>query len=195
MSYPLMSHKKMKIQLGVKWTLIFYHNVDQNESYLFQEEEALDIQTETKYSILEKASKFPKIQNKYEFLLEYPREPQPNANYWQQSNFPSTLSDPDPNFKCLNCSYTNSFKGLFLGSSQTAYLTGTTGGIWFFAIAPFRPWSAPWGWSYVVPSYVGNETKEVALWMRVPNSFGCEKRSQSHSLSYSLFLISLSMNK
>ena len=134
---------------GSQWIKIFYHNYKNREDFE-NEADALNSNTETKYSIIGEATRFKRYNGKYEFILYYPYKPN-DYNQWKQTLFP--LYDLDSyskstalGFSPVHLSFTNSFGGLVKNNEETAVngivsnlFDGTVGSeIWHYCIAKYK---------------------------------------------------------
>ena len=133
---------EFKTFLNKKWLKIFYHDVT-GGVYFDNEEEALFSNTPQKFSILGLITSDFKINNYYEFVLEYPGIE--GYNHWKQSIFPRDVQESletSSGFTCdvsegCSCSWTGkSWRGL--SRSATPNYTFLDGSFhpqqWWFAI-------------------------------------------------------------
>lgn len=74
--------KILKLERGSLWKLLFYHDLNK-ATYFEKKEDAMKCNEEGRYSSLHTINSAYKIQNKYEFLLEYPELNK--SNQWKQS--------------------------------------------------------------------------------------------------------------
>ena len=197
-----------QFRFGKKWILIFYHNVYNESTFSFDSpEQVLECNTPSKYSILDKASHFPKIANTYEFLLEYPEFEQPNFNRWVQDSFPTQISNADvssiPGFKCLDCAYETNFGGLLKNDNvkSYSYIEGCPAiGEWYFAIGLFQAWeySLTLEITKQLPGPWKVRANEVSLYMRIPDNFlyqTCAIRLKISNLFHALLFLCLTYGK
>ena len=112
MSYPKYQYQYF---FHIRFLRIFYH--DYSSKVAFDSlEEAENVNTQYKFSILNEIDESYKIDGKYEFLLNY--SDINNCNWWRQTNFPleETLSSSDTHVKGyepLHISWkSNNFGGL-----------------------------------------------------------------------------------
>ena len=186
-----------KARFGKKWVLIFYHNVYNESTFSFSgEDEALETNSISKYSIIKRATNFPKISEKYEFIIEYPSLDPPNFNHWEQRLFPTKVNPQKSHlldFKCINCHYDKNFGGLVKNTDeqQGSLLEGCPSvGQWYFAIGLLRSWQYPVTneITKMIPGPFYVIVPEVLLWMRVPNNFFCQTSVRFRIFCYPLFI-------
>ena len=164
-----------KVFKGASWLLIFYHN----SNTLFESaNEALNCNTNDKFSILNEISSFFKADNKYEFLLEYPKNYPNDFIRWSQSQFPleneeqagvSTAAD----YKPIHVpSYKTVFGGLVKttiennGKCISTLLDGNPGNLgWFYSIGMYSTCDTVYT-SNKPPGPEG-AVDETFLWIRV----------------------------
>ena len=161
-----------------RWLKIFYHNVTGGEQFYFQsDEEALWSHTPQKYSILGLISDKFKINEYYEFLLEYPEIK--GFNDWKQKIFPKDVDESkniESGYTCdssegCSCSWTGKFwKGL--SRSYLSYLTFLDGSYnnenWWYSIGAKQGHANRI--AFPGPVYEGyrdgKHVYEVVLWIR-----------------------------
>ena len=138
--------------------------------YFFDsEEEFLSCNTSEKFSIIGEASKYPRINNRYEFLLEYP-ELNGQHNRWYQDVFPTEYEEDRentvPGFDCFDCDW-ESFTGLCMSKDSTTFVEGQCNSWqYFFSIGQRKTWTLATGTVGVIgPIEVA--VQEVYLWMRI----------------------------
>ena len=75
----------------VQWLKIFHHDCSEGEFFNPESPELLNVHTKNRFSILYVINNRFKINDKYEFLLEYPEENK--YNHWRQSFNPLDVTD------------------------------------------------------------------------------------------------------
>lgn len=136
---------------GAEWAKVFDHNSQSGTVVFSSVAEALNTQVENKYSRLYLLDYFKNINNKYEFLLEYPDNAVGQYNRWIQNNnpcneyiIPTSSGSPAAGYTAVHVDWTgNLWGGLTRQNESTTeitekcYLSGTTGHVnWWYAIAP-----------------------------------------------------------
>ena len=119
---------------NAKWLKIFYHN-SSSQIYFLNKQEALNCKTFHKYSILGEINNKFLINNKFEFLLEYPEIL--GFNRWTQSANPILQNDfSNLGYQGINISWSGQYwGGLALSSDEGTFLDGSISHIrWFYAI-------------------------------------------------------------
>ena len=176
-----------------RWMLLFHHNT-QTES-VFTPQEALDSSKDDKYSILGKITDKMKIENKFEFLLEYPSLSL--INHWRQSNNPCNEVE-NPNLDgakkaegyegIIISMKTRYWGGLVSSSYQKSLLDGSANHEnCYYAIATY--------WTSSVNTYPGPDegkyVTESALWIRIyEEEVHCScLRNQRYSFVYLIVLL------
>ena len=161
--------KHYKYEYGSKWMKIFYHNVE--GGFFINENDVLYNNNENKFSILGYIDDTWKINNYFEFLLEYPEVI--GCNIWKQSINPRFNSEIGDNQKAIgyigiNISWTlSNWGGLVKSNPGTdTYLDGSTGGIgyWWYSIGSFKPYSNG------IPGPNDIVVTKVLLWIKVLNN-------------------------
>ena len=128
---------------NAKWLKVFYHN-SSSKIFFLNSEEALNCNTFHKYSILNEINNNFLINNKFEFLLEYPELI--GYNRWVQSTNPINQADSTiPGYNGIHIDWPGlSWGGLARSSSIYTLLDGNIGLLnWYFAVGSYTYESAP----------------------------------------------------
>ena len=162
---------------GTFWLLIFYHNAESHE--IFESpEEAENCNTENKFSILNEISQFMQYKEKFEFLLEYPKDLPGDYIRWTQTNFPlNELEEPDKENATgyhpihISNEYTHNFSGLVKTTINNDYnctatlLDGMPGVYnWWYSIGMHS--LCDYGYNQTQPPGPDGPVKEIYLWTR-----------------------------
>ena len=158
---------------GSLWVKIFYHNFE-NRATFANETEALNVNTDDKYSILGEISNEHRINGKFEFVLYYPSIIG-KYNQWRQTKNPSKEYDYAGKNKAVgyepvhidwtNNSWGGLVRSLPANNIVSSFIDGSVGvGAWFYCIGKF-PKTDGWDNSNV-PGPV-NGVDEVYLLMKV----------------------------
>ena len=180
----------VKFQYDELWLLIHHH--DSEFGGLFNDEnEARFCLNESKFSILSELRKLPKIDGKYEFLLEYPRDYPDQYNRWNQSYNPLYDEIEDYNSEQYAVGYEKIHIGLsgttFSGlkhRKNSALLSGNCiNNNWHYAIGAYDK-------QYInsFPGPLGDPlVSEVYLWVKILPShsflFPCNSCIKSYKFS------------
>ena len=160
-----------------RWLKIFYHD-SSNKNWFTSDEELLHCNEEDKYSIFEYISPDFKINDYYEFLLEYPGLS--GYNNWKQKILPTQAFESittDIGYTCepeegCSCQWTiKSWKGL-KRSSKTSYsfIDGSQSSEYWFTIGAKMAYKS----QNKFPG-PGETVTNVSLWIRVPPKLFLEK--------------------
>ena len=173
---------------NAKWLKIFYHN-SSSQIFFKNSEEALNCNTFHKYSILNEINNNFLINNKFEFLLEYPELN--GYNRWVQNTNPINQTDSIiPGYNGIHIDWSGvSWGGLARSSSIHTLLDGSTNS-WYFAIGAFTYQPTPdkfpgpvIGTNYLFVSY-------CYLYIRIDGTkFQFQSNSQNFSFSQLIFPI------
>jgi len=112
------------------WQLIYYHDFSQSGAWE-RTTDALNSKDIYKYSILDTIDETYSINNRYEFLLEYPETT--GYNMWSQANFPlNEIKAEDKryaiDYKPLHISWSSQgWGGLFKSSTGETLIAGSCG--------------------------------------------------------------------
>ena len=184
MSYPKYQYQYF---FHIRFLRIFYH--DYSSKVAFDSlEEAENVNTQYKFSILNEIDESYKIDGKYEFLLNY--SDINNCNWWRQTNFPleETLSSSDTHVKGyepLHISWkSNNFGGLektpfhFKYNCVPCLLDGAIyQDKWYYAIGLVKDCS---NYNFIPADQEEGQT-ETTLYIRVPEKIylkTCLKRKE-----------------
>ena len=182
------------------WLKIFFHNMTQYDPFQ-SESEALNCNTENKFSILGNLSDSLKSGEKFVFLLDYPEL---NAyNTWKQTNNPINEQENGQKealgFVPLHTGAPRSNWGGLVYSAihpntgnRRSLLNGTPNqnDDWFFAIATY---GGTWGINYTSIPSNSRPVNIVSLWVRFPFTIipTChyQKRLRFKLLFFNLFIM------
>jgi hypothetical protein len=149
---------------------VFFHN-STGGIFFNSKEEAKFIISEKKYSLLNKISPMMKINEKYEFLLEYPTG---YSNQWRQSKTPleeqgiSTEEDYNvTGYEEVNITMRqNSWGGLALSTHSSSLIDGSISkSNWHYEIGQTSAWD---GHDYKIPANtIEMSSYSVKLWIRI----------------------------
>ena len=161
------------------WLLLFRHDMHEKEIYFSNENEFLFSNTKEKFSILGTLDDSFLINQKFEFLLEYPDVE--GFNIWTQTINPlNAIPEQSNGYVPVKESFTeNSWNGLSRSSSVNSFLDGSpTNETWFYAIGLKGSWlekSIPGPYDLGQDKYSNNLAKyatyEVKLWIRINFKF------------------------
>ena len=178
----------LKQDFGKTWLKIFYH-YSKNGDWFTNLTDLYHINTKTRFSILELITSDFKIDNSYEFLLQYPQV-SGEYNNWKQEIFPldsNQSQNTDVGYSCdgsCHCSWTDErWSGLALSENpQETFIDGSHGnGHWWYSIGAKKTYySSP----NLFPGPPLTLVNKVYLWIRVPThlirklrQFTCIKRN------------------
>ena len=143
---------------GAKWLKVFHHNSKNKTVFFTDEAEALDIQTEDKYSILNQLGNFRGPDGRFEFLLEYPEQHPGKFNRWKQEDDPTQITevinssvtvDNNPvkakGYEGIHIDWQGEYWGGLLkhihtndGVTVTTFIDGSVGHVdWYYAIGTY----------------------------------------------------------
>lgn len=169
---------------GAEWLEVFYHNTNNDAVYFTNEQEALHTNSQYKFSILDQLENFRGIDNKFEFLLEYPVNLPNQYNRWKQSDNPTEISEvisssvspyKASGYEAIHIDWdtdgtstnTMGFSGLLKSSTIGAdtFIDGSIGqGSWFYSIGSLIRWNGG------IPGPKSRTSmKEVHLYVRIDN--------------------------
>lgn len=177
-----------------EWLEVFYHNNKSGTILFANEQEALHTNSQYKFSILDQLENFRGIDNKFEFLLEYPTDLPNEYNRWKQTDNPVTVLEvnstsvldnqlpaktPALGYEGIHIDWGKcQWGGLLKSSSGNTLIDGSVNsGNWHHAIgcySPYKPNSGTGSGSVGIPGPgpgtdykpVYNETK---LYVRIDN--------------------------
>lgn len=176
------------------WLKIFHHNL---ETDVFQDEtEAKYSLVDGKFSILSLINDDYKINDQFEFLLEYPDgQNKVGMNRWAQSNNPldETVESGNtvPGYEKITLSWENavntqsqaySFGGLWKSNRPSnTLLDGNINQVsWYFSIGIFQKYNQKY-----MPGHSDYNTESI-LWLRINDDFAC---STMHNLCFSMPIV------
>ena len=182
---------------GIQWLLIFFHNIT-GKIYFDNENDALNCHEKQKYSILYYIDDVMKIDNKFEFLLQYGSS-RTKYNHWRQLKNPLEQSEEQEEadgFDPIHLDYSSNFGGLAKTTIKGDYtcINSLLNGYfnhhyWYYGIGQYDPCDNKWEES--IPSSHAHETT-VDLWIRVSPTYHniyaslFKKKSFTHIKSYLL---------
>ena len=149
-----------------QWLKIFYHNCSNGD--FFTPSHVMNVNIENKFSILYALNDKMKIDDKYEFLLEYPELKK--YNHWRQSQNPTKEKDRKSAGhyyvsgyeKCTIQMEENDWGGLALSDNNRTLIQGSMGTTdWYYAIGQF---DKNWGNGRIAGPQAVNA---VILWVAI----------------------------
>ena len=149
---------------NAKWLKIFYHYSGEGDSFK-NKSEALKCNEKNKYSILNEINEIFLINNKFEFLLEYPELI--GYNRWLQSSNPIFQQDSNAlGYEGIDISWNvRNWCGLTLSSWTDSLLDGSHYDTWwFYAVGVYNLYSSN---RFPGPDIAINE---INLWIRIDGS-------------------------
>lgn len=174
----ILEDMEVKYFEGAEWAKIFEHNSKAGTVVFSSVAQCLNVQDENRYSRMYLLDNFKNINNKYEFLLEYPDDREGQYNRWIQNLnpcneyiTPTSSGTPADGYTVVHVDWTgNHWGGLTrqnssVTSNYLTYLSGSTGhDNYWFAIAAFSAYQGgiPGPNSTVV-------TGRVQMWVRIDN--------------------------
>lgn len=170
---------------GAEWLEVFYHNTNGNTVWFTDEQEALHTNSQYKFSILDRLENFRGIDNKFEFLLEYPQDLSGQYNRWKQTDNPALVqelsnSTPSPanGYEAIHVDWTSNGWGGLLKSQKGStsspirtFIDGSTNyGNWFYSIGCYNNKASDWENAMPGPNNTPSTgMKEVHLYVRIDN--------------------------
>lgn len=164
---PDYSDFQTKEENGELWVRVFYHNISVNKTF-FTPSEALNCNTDNKYSSLDRLEEFRNGDGNFEFKLEYPELNQ--YNRWIQKSNPTKAVEVVSGYKAVQIASTqNSWNGICKSNSNSCFIDGSVGvSQWYYSIGCYSStWSDTIG-KVGIPSYTA-AVNEVILWVRADN--------------------------
>lgn len=173
----LVEDMEIKTFEGATWAKVFEHNNHGGTVLFSTVNEALKSHTADKFSYLYLLDYFKNVNNKYEFLLQYPDDAPTQYNRWIQKNNPcneyvTTTSTGEAfaeGYEAVHIDWTSHFWGGMTRQNQSetvignCYLSGSVGHTnWFFAIGAHNKHVAG------IPSY-DSTANRVQFWVRIDN--------------------------
>ena len=188
----------IKQEYGKKWLKLFYH--DSSTSLFFHEEnELIFTNTKRKFSIFGMIDNRFRINDYFEFLLQYPSIPN-EYNNWRQKILPNNASerlDTDIGYNAddLHISWNGTFWGGLIKSSTDVTLIDGSVHLdhWWFSIGATEPRSDDSIYFYGPSTSYGHGSvvTEVYLWIRIPDNIyhqflirTCKNTQYSHFLPF-----------
>lgn len=171
-----LSSVKLKIlDDGSEWARIFWHDVSSNATYFTNSTEAGNCNLTNRFSRLSYVDNY-KHNDKYEFMLCYPKYSTTKYNRWIQTANPlTTNSDATQTvntmgYKGVHIDFTTNWKyGMGLSSSSQAFMDCEAGhGNWYGGIGLYSAYQG--GFPAPTESGMADIQKEVELWVRLYNS-------------------------
>lgn len=173
----ILENMEVKYFEGAEWAKIFEHNNHAGTVLFTSVDEALHSETPDKYSRFYLLDYFKNINNKYEFLLQYPDNYTDKYNRWIQNLnpcneyiTPTSSGTPADGYTAIHIDWTSNYWGGLTrqNSSPTSnyltYLSGSTGhGNYWFAVAAFSAYQG----GIPGPSVV--VTGRTQVWVRIDN--------------------------
>ena len=175
---------------GKQWLLIFHHNIT-GKNLFADEYEAVNCSADGRYSILAYVNDSMKIDDKFEFLLQY--DFTPKYNMWTQANNPMLEREEKgknqvDDFNIIHIDYNSrNFGGLALNTIPqhgciNSYIVGDLGtATWFYAIGQYaNGCDKDFEWE----KYIAGNGNNQAVWLYIRISplnisvyhTGCKKR-------------------
>ena len=194
-------YKEIKSYNNSLWLKVFFHsNKDGLNGFSNEEEAKYCVNNPYKYSILSKINEKFKINNVYEFIIEYPELGV--YNIWQQEDNPLEIEESvgysvngfveietnayDPNWGGLAKTTISTLNG-----KNSSLLDGCPNSDeWYFAIGMYQDiyWKVDSTTHYSLPAYNQIETNTVALWLKMPRSILCTvNKHRKQSFAFILF--------
>ena len=168
----------MKLKIlddGSEWARIFWHDVSSNATYFTNSTEAGNCNLTNRFSRLSYVDNY-KHNDKYEFMLCYPKYSTIKYNRWIQTANPlTTNSDATQTvntmgYKGVHIDFTTNWKyGMGLSSSSQAFMDCEAGtGYWYGGIGLYSAYNG--GFPAPTEDGMSNIQTEVELWVRLYNS-------------------------
>ena len=167
---------------GAKWLLIFNHDLEKSNYRFFPSRDAaLYSNDENMFSRLSQINELSIINNKYEFILEYP--PLPDYIQWTQdlnpiTTFESNTSNSSLNINIKHIQGYSKFRGLMRSTVEMSLLDGDGNdlGLYFYSVG-----TVSYGEGNSLPGpYKENggslSSKQCKLWLRISHFIAtCQK--------------------
>lgn len=157
---------QVKIINNEMFVRVFYHSM--GSGIFYKKDEILFVNKRNKFSVAGFINEQYKINNQYEFILEY-CEINEYLHWKQTSNIFENISNVNPTIIHSNYS---TFHGLALSSSGLTVIDGSPGeGNWFYAIGAKQAASGIIPGPFVVVNGKTEYeiTRIVSLWMKIQN--------------------------
>ena len=153
---------------GSAWARIHWLDVSSNTTYFQNEAEVLYcINQSNRFSLMQYIDYFKSKENKYEFMLTYPRISSTLYNRWTQTSSPNKTGSVQ-GLSFIGTQPWTSYNGGIrkLGSTDCAYhCSGDSG--WYAPIGQYQRWVL--NSTSQIPAADGNSTTETELWVRIDN--------------------------
>lgn len=168
----------MKVKIledGSKWGRIFWHDVSTTSTWFASAAEAKDCNLSNRFSKLGKLDSY-RHNDKYEFMLCYPRHSTTKYNRWIQTANPltttanATQTADTMGYRGVHIDFTTNWKyGIGLSSSSQAFMDCEAGHTnWYGGIGLYSAYQG--GFPAPTENGMSNVQKEVELWVRLYNS-------------------------
>lgn len=172
------SINNMKVKIlddGSEWARIFWHDVSSNTTYFANSSEAKNCNLANRFSRLSYINNY-RHNDKYEFMLCYPKYSTTKYNRWIQTANPltttanATQTADTMGYRGVHIDFTTNWKyGMGLSSSSQAFMDCEAGHInWFGGIGLYSAYQG--GFPAPTESGMSGTQKEVELWVRLYNS-------------------------
>lgn len=172
------SINNMKVKIlddGSEWARIFWHDVSSNTTYFTNSSEAKNCNLANRFSRLSYINNY-RYNDKYEFMLCYPKYSTTKYNRWIQTANPltttanATQTADTMGYRGVHIDFTTNWKyGIGLSSSSQAFMDCEAGHTnWFGGIGLYSNFQG--GFPAPTESGMANVQKEVELWVRLYNS-------------------------
>ena len=162
---------------GAAWIKIFEHNNHAGTVLFTSVDEALHSETLDKYSRFYLLDYFKNVNDKYEFLLQYPDNYTDKYNRWIQNLnpcneyiTPTSSGTPADGYTAIHIDWTSNYWGGLTRQNSSAtsnyltYLSGSTGhSNYWFAVAAFSAYQGG------IPGPGVVVTGRTQLWVRIDN--------------------------
>ena len=198
--FQLISSKyEIKYLYNAKWLKIFFHN-SSNQNFFLNQFEVLNCNSINKYSILNEINEKFKINNKFEFLLEYPNII--GYNRWVQNLNPiNQTGSIVEGYEKIETSWEGPYWGGLAISSATTlcFIDGAVSKPdWWFVIGAYQSWGSTItfpGPRFNNPSDTYIAVSSTYLWIRIDGTnFDLQFQSKNQKKNLiSLFLFTFNI--
>ena len=194
---------QIKNEFDINWLKVFYHN--SSDCDWFNEKDVIGINSKNKFSILGLIREEFKIDDYYEFLLQYPSFPG-EYNHWKQKVFPLDANQSNgDNVHCdsIHTDWNDTdheFNGLSLSSTpEKSIVDGNSGDEWWFAIGARKAYKNSIN-KFPGPAVDNfDPVTEVYLWIRIPTNifrmlrvkFTCKQQHWNHIFHFIFILLAI----
>ena len=155
----------MILEDGSEWAKIFHHYNHGGTVLFTSDDEARNIQTKDKYSKLYLLEKFRGPNNKFEFLLRYPKD-LTGYNRWKQSSNPTVATTPNngvTGYEAVSISWNSQYWGGLEYNGQACLCDGSVNHVNTFYGIGYRQ-----VWQNAIPG-PSSAVSYVELWVRIDN--------------------------